>query len=193
MMTRLLVALLLLTSIPSVALAGRPDAEDARRLTAILDYVAADYGGAVRDGRVVSETEYAEQVGFLDDAATLAARLPLSPADAVDRVSSLRAAVARHEAPEAVAEACRQLRADVATTYGVVMAPSARLSREDGERLYASECASCHGVTGGADTPIAATLTPAPRNFRDRAIMSDLTPARAYNVTPHPSPEAAPT
>lgn len=34
-----------------------------------------------------------------------------------------------------------------------------------GKELFDSSCASCHGQNGDAETPIAATLTPPPRNF----------------------------
>jgi mono/diheme cytochrome c family protein/predicted small lipoprotein YifL len=33
-------------------------------------------------------------------------------------------------------------------------------------RLFATECASCHGTTGAGDGPAAAQLTPPPRNFQ---------------------------
>jgi hypothetical protein len=90
-MTRALLAFqLLLASIPSTAVAT-DGADDARRLTAILHYVAADYGGAVRDGQAVSQTEYAEQVDFLVDVATLAERLPPSSVVAPGREAALQA------------------------------------------------------------------------------------------------------
>jgi len=41
---------------------------------------------------------------------------------------------------------------------------------EKGRQLYAGNgCGTCHGLQGGGDGPIAKTLTPPPRNFRDAA------------------------
>jgi mono/diheme cytochrome c family protein len=41
---------------------------------------------------------------------------------------------------------------------------------EEGRALYASDgCASCHGVTGHGDGPVARTLVPPPRDFREAA------------------------
>jgi len=40
----------------------------------------------------------------------------------------------------------------------------------EGEGLYALECASCHGPTGGGDGPLAATLSVRPPALRDLAI-----------------------
>jgi high-affinity iron transporter len=41
---------------------------------------------------------------------------------------------------------------------------------EKGRQLYAlNGCGTCHGLQGGGDGPIAKTLTPPPRDFRDAA------------------------
>lgn len=158
-----------------------PPADDARRIAAILDYVAADYGGAVANGQITSADEYAEQVGFLQDAAALAVELPPSAMNVPGAVAALRVQVDQRAPPDQVREDALRARREVMGAYGVVLAPNAPLSRESGERLYAQQCAACHGATGGADTPTAAQLTPPPRNFRDPDVMDALSPARAYN------------
>ncbi len=163
--------------------AAEPTAiEDARRLSAILDYVAVDYGAAVQDGKKTSEAEYAEQVGFLEDAVVLAARLPKAGTDVTGAVAELAAEVGALAPADQVRQDALALRGQVLDTYGVVLAPSASLSRDQGARLYAEQCAACHGATGGADTATAAQLDPVPRNFRDPQVMAELTPARAYNA-----------
>lgn len=41
---------------------------------------------------------------------------------------------------------------------------------EKGRQLYAANgCGTCHGLQGAGDGPIAKTLTPPPRDFRDAA------------------------
>ena len=58
MLRRLLILFAILCAgVPASASAQANDVETAWRL---LDYVAVDYGGAVRNGKVVSVTEYAE-------------------------------------------------------------------------------------------------------------------------------------
>ena len=42
------------------------------QVVGILDYVSSDYAGAVRDGRVVSESEFHEQLGLVDAATAIA-------------------------------------------------------------------------------------------------------------------------
>lgn len=156
--------------------------DDARRLAAILDYVAGDYGGAVDDGLIANSDEYAEQLGFLADAAVLASRLPPAAIDATAGVEALIVEVRGVEAPDRVSADARALRRSVLDAYGVSVAPTSAPRYAPGQSLYADNCASCHGTGGGADTAIARTLQPSPRNFLDDAVMTQLTPTRAFNA-----------
>ena len=61
--------------------AGNQDGSDGQRLVSLLDYVAADYGGAVSGGAVVSAFEYEEQLGFLETATTLVPQAARNPED----------------------------------------------------------------------------------------------------------------
>jgi high-affinity iron transporter len=154
-----------------------PDAEDARRLAAILDYVAGDYGGAVRGGAVIDAGEYAEQQGFLVDARALAGRL-----GAETGVAEVAALVEGKAEPERVAAAARGLRAQVLAAHHVVLAPTSPPSRARGQELYGQLCASCHGAHGGGDGDAGKLLKPPPRNFRDPEVMAGLSPVRAFNA-----------
>ncbi|MBI3090992.1 MAG: c-type cytochrome [Candidatus Tectomicrobia bacterium] len=53
---------------------------------------------------------------------------------------------------------------------------------EEGKRLYQSYCANCHGVTGKGDGPLAAVLSPRPRDHTDAEKMSHLTDKDIFNV-----------
>jgi high-affinity iron transporter len=156
--------------------------EDARRLCAILDYVAGDYGGAVASGTISDAGEYAEQVGFLTDAATLARRLPPTAFDAPTGVGALLDEVHAVAPAERVAFDARALRHAIVEAYGVTVSPAAPPRLEEGRALYAEHCAACHGAAGGADTEAARALQPPPRNFLDDGVMSQLTPTRAFNA-----------
>jgi high-affinity iron transporter len=158
-------------------------AEDVRRLAAILDYVAADYGGAVDAGQVVSPPEYQEQIAFVKDARALAARIPAVSGLEVDR--ELEALGKRIDAlaPAAeIGEACRSLRRRLLDAHGVVLAPAGVPSRARAELLYAQSCVACHGERGGGDGPQAANLKPPPRSFLDPEVARDLSPARAFSA-----------
>lgn len=166
--------------------ATTPDvAERVRRVAAILDYVAADYGGAVVDGRIAEPAEYAEQLEFLDDAGALAAALPPPPrsryAVATD-LARVRAEVTARAPADEVAAVARAARTALLDAYGIVLAPTAPPSLDRGRQLYADNCVACHGPTGGGDGPRAHELNPPPRSFRDPEVMADLSPARAFNA-----------
>jgi len=53
----------------------------------------------------------------------------------------------------------------VAGTVLVATAPAASVSTESGSGLFRSYCASCHGVSGKGDGPIAANLRIAPADL----------------------------
>src|SRR5512134_3746191 len=52
--------------------------------------------------------------------------------------------------------------------------------RARGARLYAAECASCHGPAGRGDGPAAAALTPVPADLTDFRRLATTTPLDFY-------------
>jgi high-affinity iron transporter len=163
-----------------------PDGSDAQRLVAVLDYVAGDYGRAVKGGKVESESEYEEQVRFVADAHRMAAGLlgPTPPPDdrvkaGIDRVDALvKAKADAHD----VTMACRIAREDVVTRFGLRTTPTERPSLPRAETLYTENCAVCHGAKGDANTDRARELDPSPASFRDRERLNALAPFRVYNA-----------
>lgn len=135
----------------------------------LLDYMAVDYAGAVKDGAVVNPAEYVEMQEF---AATAAARLSELPdtagkADLLEQAGGLVRAVDRAAPSEQVAAMARALGQALLDAYPVVMAPSTPPDLAQGATLYAENCAACHGVTGAADGPEAEGMDPPPIAFTD--------------------------
>ncbi len=62
-------------------------------------------------------------------------------------------------APVALLAACGSGAAGPGTGTGADVA--------QGQVLYETRCAPCHGIGGGGDGPAAAAIEPKPRNFRD--------------------------
>src|SRR3954468_21671000 len=83
------------------AAAQQADVQTSWRL---LDYLAVDYPGAVRDGRVVSASESKEMSEFADSVRERLEALPPKPDKArlVAGADALRAAIARKAAPDEV-------------------------------------------------------------------------------------------
>lgn len=181
-----LLALALAALTPTVARAATPErpapVEDARRLAAMLDYVAGDYGEAVAGGAVVDAHEWEEQLEFLAEARRLADRLPQADLSLAHRLAALEAEARAHVGADLFAADARAIRREIVATFAIQVAPHEPPVYARGAALYAEHCASCHGATGAADTAAARALEPAPRNFRDGEVMASVTPSRAYNA-----------
>ncbi len=145
------------------------DANEVQTTWRLLDYIAVDYAGAVRDGRVINQAEYAEQLEF---AGTVAEKIAALPARAErqplqDETTRLQAAITARDDPARVAELAHGLATDLIAAWPVAMAPGRTPNLARGAALYQQQCASCHGVRGGADGPAAAALEPPPIDFTD--------------------------
>jgi high-affinity iron transporter len=152
---------------PSNAATPQETVQTAWRL---LDYVAVDYGGAVQNGRVVSDSEFAEMREFTATAERQLQSLPPTGArpSLLAEARDLRAAVDAKAPPADVATRARRLGVELLRAYPVPLAPTAPPDMARGAALYAQNCASCHGVAGHGDGPAARTLNPRPVNFTDR-------------------------
>lgn len=178
----LLSSLLLLLSLPTSALAADP-AEDGHRLIGLLDYISADYPGAVSDGKVADEFEYNEQKELLSQATVILGRHPEAPQELSQAIASLNVHLNAMADPALVRADALRARGATIAHFKVVMAPAKRPELARGESLYASNCASCHGAAGAGDGPAAAPLTPKPANFTDPGLRDGLSPYRAFNTT----------
>jgi high-affinity iron transporter len=184
MLRRLLIlAILILTPLaagPAMA-SNQNDVQTAWRL---LDYVAVDYGGAVRDGKVVSASEYAEMREFSSSVAEKIAALPQGPAKSklVGESKKFEALVEQRASPDKVASVARALGTNLLASYPVQLGPRQPPDLALGARLFQQDCASCHGAAGHADTPMARQLNPPPIAFADRNRASQRSPFALYQV-----------
>jgi len=143
-----------------------PSAQVAWRL---LDYLAVDYSGAVANGAVVSQSEYAEMREFSASVRERLAALPHTPAQAalVGQADDLITAIGRKASATEVADRAHRLANDLLAAYPTPVAPSAAPDLARGAALYAENCSSCHGATGHGDGPNAQGLDPHPVAFAD--------------------------
>ena len=155
----------------------------AKRLSSIVGVAVEEYAKAVDDhGVLISKDEYEETYGFLIDAKQVAARLPGYDAPATRAIlDSLTTAVAQKKPPSTVRDLHRLFAASLGTA-GAMDLPKGPLDTAEGHRLYASTCASCHGVKGAGDGPSAHTLSTAPPGIGVKHLTPELTPSLAYNV-----------
>jgi high-affinity iron transporter len=153
----------------SPAVGRTQDATSAQTAWRLLDYVSVDYAGAVKDGKVLSASEYAEMTEFGGQIRERIAGLPATSAQMalIHGAEALQASIKAKAAPDLVAKQARALAADLLTAYPTPLAPTRAPDLARGESLYVQQCAACHGVTGNADGPNAKGLNPPPIAFAD--------------------------
>src|ERR1700737_3157025 len=130
--------MILSLSLAAAAVQAQPgEARQLRRVVALLDYVSNDYARAVGEhGEVLSEAEHAEQIGFVQDAA-----------------SELRADV---DGPGE--DLARRLDALVLRVQG--RGPQRAPDLRHGAEVYAQSCAACHGADGRPNPALGLETTP---------------------------------
>jgi high-affinity iron transporter len=163
-----------------LALSASPDpAHEWQKLAGVLQYLQADYPEALATG---DPSELEEQATLVADALEAARALGAPAASLVPKVESIQARILRGEDPGGVSRDCGAVVEEAVALGGLQRSPRQAPDLEHGRQLYAVSCAACHGLTGNADTPVAAQLVPAPRRFQDAAVMDGLSPYKAFNV-----------
>ena len=160
------------------------DGSDVRQAWQLLDYIAVDYGGAVADGKVVNEGEYAEMREFSATARERIAALPQHPQRTalLARADALIALVQRRADAAQVAQAAHALADGLLAAYGDGSAAMPIPDMASAASLYAAQCAGCHGATGRGDGPAAAGMVPAPIDFTDMARAAQRSPLALYEA-----------
>lgn len=150
----------------------------------MLDYLATDYAGAVKDGAVISPSEYAEMREFT---ATARSRIgALKPTVAtptlMQQAHALVTAVDAKAAPAQVATQAHALADALLQAYPVPTAPERAPDVTRGATLYQNQCAACHGATGHGDGPAGLQLSPRPVNFTDQTRADQRSALSLYEV-----------
>jgi high-affinity iron transporter len=151
---------------------------DAQHLVSILQYLESDYPAAVASN---DAGELAEQRSLSADALSAVNALPLLSSFA-GRVASVDARVQKGADARGVGADCASLVEDLIAATGIARTPGAPPDLAAGAKLYADNCAGCHGATGHGDGAAALALHPRPADFHSDAVMGALTPFKAFNV-----------
>ena len=144
-------------------------AQDAQTAVHLLDYLAVDYPGIVRGGKVLNEAEYKEQAEFARQVVGLLGKLPRVDASAklAEDAAALLASIEARAPGEEVAGLANALRWEVIAAYGIAVAPRRVPDLALGAARYATLCAGCHGAQGRGDGPAAKGMSPRPADFHD--------------------------
>ncbi|MEO6342999.1 MAG: FTR1 family protein [Dokdonella sp.] len=179
---RLASLVLICTAMPSLAQA--PDATSVPQTWQMLDYLATDYAGAVKDGAVSSPSEYAEMREFAATARTRIAALSptaVTP-DLLSQADALIASIDSKAAPLDVGAQAHALADSLLNAYPIPTVPDQTPDLAKGASLYQSQCASCHGATGHGDGPVGLQLEPRPVDFTDQTRADQRSVLSLYQV-----------
>jgi high-affinity iron transporter len=140
-----------------------------------LDYLGFDYPGAVRDGKVLDQGEYDEQVEFATGVRAMIAALPARPERAALEASAagLLAAIKEKRSGDEVTAISSDLGRRIIDLYEVRVTPRQAPDLRSAAADFNAQCAICHGATGRGDGPGAKGLTPPPADLTDGARMGE--------------------
>ena len=153
----------------TLLLLSKPLQADTQQLLQLIDYVGVDYSGAVEDGRVVNSAEYAEMQDFAAGITQQLGDLPEHhvKSELIEQAQSLVLWVNQKEAAEKIRQLTAQMHHNIINAYEIVVVPRKQPDLEKAKKLYAAQCASCHGVEGFGDGPASVGMEPPPINFHD--------------------------
>jgi high-affinity iron transporter len=154
--------------------------ETVQRIAGMVAIAADEYGkGIDAQGRLISNDEYQEAVGFLSEARTSAGRLPAERRGPAAILDSLIAAV-NSRRPVAEVKALASRFAAALGSGAALDLPKLPLDPDSGGRIYASTCASCHGPRGMGDGAAAKGMNPAPPAIGTATFMRSVAPSLMF-------------
>jgi high-affinity iron transporter len=161
--------------------------ENARALIHALSYIEGDYGNAVKDGKIISEVEYEEMHEFAENIIAFYADFSasLSSEDTLlygAKVRALHRDIDQKKDAEQVSVTASFLKKEFIRISKVATAPTVYPNILNGAKVYAADCAKCHGATGFGDGAEGVELNPLPRNFHEEERMEELSPFAVFNT-----------
>jgi len=139
------------------------------QLLQLIDYIGVDYGGAVNNGQITNQSEYAEMSDFAAGISQQINDLPAHKAkpDLINQSQTLSVLVQQKAPADQIRELATQMHQEIVSAFNIVVVPRKQPDLNKAQQLYAEQCSSCHGVDGYGDGPAAKDIDPPPINFRD--------------------------
>lgn len=179
-----LMAVLLFSANTSKAFTNSND-NDAETVIHLLDYIARDYSEGVKNGLVINEQEYSEMLEFSRQAYDLTEQgtfLPEENLQLLINLKQLKRIIQEKKSAKEISDLARQIRNTILEITGIATAPQHWPSAKLGKKLYANNCASCHGSKGFGNGELGQDLDPTPTNFHESELMGQVSPFQAYNT-----------
>jgi len=161
--------------------------ESSRVLVHSLNYLSQDYAGAVKDGKIISQSEFKEMKDFgqsaIRDLKELAPTWSKADSATISTMVYRLDSLIEQNAPfEVVSALSIQTRDKVIAASGLKITPTTYPSIANGKIVFKTECVKCHGIAGLGDGPEGVGLNPPPRNLHDEDKMKPLSPFFVFNT-----------
>ncbi len=156
-------------------------AGNAQRLVFLLEYVGSDYRGAVRDGKVVNASEYDQVLRYTKQLIREYGLRRGRPDPVATGLQELEQLIVQRAPSAVVFAATRRVLPGLMRAVGDKVRPVTLPNIAAGRRLWANDCAPCHGVTGAGDGPSASGLQPPPPALRGE-YLERLPPRQVYDA-----------
>src|SRR5581483_4542867 len=168
----------------SVAASAQDAAATVPQTWQMIDYLSTDYAGAIKDGSVISASEYSEMREFSRTAKSRIQALPPSASSAslLAQANTLIAQIDAKASPADVARSAHTLADALLAAYPIATGPQRAPDLGRGAALYQQQCAACHGPTGKGDGPVGVRLSPPPVNFTAQARADERSALSLYEV-----------
>lgn len=180
-----LILLILLLFNYSFADLHNPSSKDPARLTVhLLDYLAQDYSGAIVNGKIVSKSEYQEQIEFAEQVKITIAKIELGnrKLEIQNEANQLYKEILSKSDAKVIQKIARSIQSKVIQLVALEQTPSFWPSITKGKKLYSTNCVACHGESGHGDGPAGVALDPKPTNFFNKVRMNEITAFQTFNA-----------
>ena len=154
-----------------------------RRLVLLANYISGDYKEAVSsEGILANEDEYEEMLEFAGTMSELYGSFEGFHEGLLSEMFELKELIKGKKDPKLVKKKSVHLAKELKEKHSLVASLHTYPDLQRGKFVYESQCASCHGVTGDGETPIAKALDPPPRNLIEKEFYEELSPSRVHNT-----------
>ncbi len=175
------ISILMFFLFPGLSYAGEID-----RILSLVDYIGGDYSNAVKDGEIINEFEYQEMLDFSSAAVDLWEKTPQKgrkTAGFSEKFARLHSIIASKGPVSEVESLANELKGQIISAYDIKPYPAKTPDYKSGKALYAENCSSCHGISGGGDGVLSENLNPPATDFTDPDINLGLSPFKVYNTS----------
>lgn len=173
------------TFTPLKAEQSKITANQAGYIVHMLNYLSNDYKNAVENGKVKSEDELKEMIGFAEniDKEIKALKINTSQKDTLLGYSAKIVELVNNHADQSkLKEVSASAKRFLLLNTGLKTYPTNYPSISKGRTIYIGNCAKCHGDKGNGEGEDGKLLDPKPRNFLDNEKMSGISPFAAFNT-----------